>query len=180
MNNKTSPNEIRTLLRRMRGEEEIPIMVNEDLKKSKPTFIDTVKIMRRLNEFADNLVKNYGVREDVDAEPIKPENKRTIHDQKNEEEKFLNFFGDEVNVDFIELEVYDNLVFWGGTINGIIQFIYKVTPNEATNGVEFNYLDGFNPDNPNNDEIIKKVESYFNTFYEYWIDGVIQKSEKDQ
>ena len=85
-----------------------------------------------------------------------------------------------INVDFIELEVTDKYVFWGGTINGVLQFVYKVTPDENTNGVEFNPLEGYNEDDKKNEEIMKTVESYFDKFYEYWIDSVIQKPAEQQ
>lgn len=156
MNNKTSPNQMRILLRRMRGEEYI---VNEEVIKTPKkdlTMRDMFKITRKLNE-------------DV-------ENKKTVYDQGMEEEKFMNFFRDmNVNVNFIELEIKDNLVFWGGTVDGIIQFIYKVTPDESTSGVEFNYLEDFSPDNPENDVIIKKIESYYDSFYKYWRNNITQK-----
>jgi len=102
------------------------------------------------------------------------ENKKTVYDQSMEEEKFRNFFTDlNVSIKLIDLEVYDNLVFWGGTIDGVIQFIYKVTPDESTSGVEFNYLEDFSPDNPENEEITGRIESYFDTFYRYWRDNVM-------
>jgi hypothetical protein len=102
-------------------------------------------------------------------------NKESVFDQNREEEKFRQFFNDmNVNIKFIDLEVYDDLVFWGGTINGIIQFVYKVTPNEPL-PPEFNYLDGFSPDNPENEEIVGRVESYFDTFYKYWRNNVLEK-----
>jgi len=167
MNNKTSQNQMRILLRRMRGE---AYVVNENVKPSSKkslTMHDMLKITRTLNE-------------DIQGDEVeqKPVNKKTAQDQSNEEQKFKDSFptGYDINVDFIELEVTDQYVFWGGTINGLIQFVYKVTPDENTSGVEFNYLEGFNEDDPKNDEIIKRVESYYDSFYEYWIDSVIQKS----
>jgi hypothetical protein len=102
------------------------------------------------------------------------ENKETVYDQSMEEEKFRNFFNDmNVSIKLIDLEIYDNLVFWGGTIDGVIQFIYKVTPDESTSGVEFNYLEDFSPDNPENEEITGRIESYFDNFYKYWRDNVM-------
>ena len=163
MNNKTSPNQMRILLRRMRGEEYV---VNEEVikpPKKDLTMRDMFKITRKLNEEVENKEDNV-------------ENKKTVYDQGMEEEKFMNFFRDmNVNVNFIELEIKDNLVFWGGTVDGIIQFIYKVTPDESTSGVEFNYLEDFSPDNPENDVIIKKIESYYDSFYKYWRNNVTQQ-----
>ena len=131
-------------------------LVNEYNVKS-PSMRDLLKITRNLNE---------------------RENKETIFDQKNEEEKLRDFFKDmNINFNFINLKVFDDLVFWGGTVDGVIQFIYKVTPNEQTSGVEFNYLKDFSPDNPENDEIINRLEEYYNTFYSYWNKNVIARED---
>jgi hypothetical protein len=166
-------NQMKKFLRRMCGEEYV---VNENIKstaKKDLSVRDTLKITRKLNE---------EILPDTDTEESKPVNKKTEQDQANEEQKFKDSFptGYDINVDFIELEVTDKYVFWGGTINGLIQFVYKVTPDENTSGVEFNYLEGYNEDDPKNDEIIKRVESYYDSFYEYWIDSVIQKSAQQQ
>lgn len=161
MNNKSTPNQMRILLKRMRGEE---VIISETPKKT-VTMRDLLKITRNLNE-----------QEEKEDDKKKGENKKNVYDQEREEEKFRNFFNDmNVTIDFIEMEIYDNLVFWGGTVDGVIQFIYKVTPNESTSGVEFNYLDDFTPDNPDNEKIIEKLESYFDSFYKYWRNNMIQK-----
>jgi hypothetical protein len=176
MNNKTSPNQMRILIRRMRGE---AYVVNENVKpepKKNLTMRDMLKITRNLNEDFQPEVA------EPETDQEKPVNKKTDQDQATEEQKFKDSFptGYDINVDFIPLEVTDKYVFWGGTINGLIQFVYKVTPDENTSGVEFNYLEGYNEDDPKNDEIIKRVESYYDSFYEYWIDSVIQKSAQQQ
>lgn len=103
-------------------------------------------------------------------------NKATNIDQKNEEDKFLSNFKDlSIHVDFIDLEIYNDFVFWGGTINGIIQFVYKVTKDKTSSGVEFNYLDGFNPDDEENEEIINRIENYYDSFFRYWNNNLMQK-----
>lgn len=151
INDKSASNQIRIFTKRMRNGFELN-EVNGDKNLS---IRDMLKLMRSLNE--DENV-----------------NKKTVYDQKNEEEKFLKFFNDlNVSIKFSELVIYDNLIFWGGTIDGIIQFIYKVTPDEATSGVEFNYLEDFTPDNPENDEIIGRIESYYDTFYKYWRNNIL-------
>jgi len=165
----TTPNEMRKMIGYMRGK---PV-VKEDKSEPKKemTTRDMLKITRNMNESMLGLTE----------EPV---NKKTVYDQSMEEEKFRNFFNDmNVSIKLIDLEVYDDLVFWGGTIDGVIQFIYKVTPDESTSGVEFNYLEDFSPDNPENEEITGRVESYFDTFYKYWRDNVMtadsaQKDEK--
>ena len=163
MNDKSTPNQMRILLRRMRGEE---FVVNEETQKPKKdlTMRDMLKITRKLNEEIEVDDKKKAV------------NKKTAYDQEIEEEKLRNFFDDmNVNIKFQDLQVYDNLVFWGGTVDGVIQFVYKVTPDERTSGVEFNYLEDFSPDNPDNDLIVSKLETYYDTFYKYWRDNVIQQ-----
>lgn len=159
MNNKSTPNQMRILLQRMRtGNPKYGVTESKDKKKDL-SVREMLKITRRLNE---------------QFEEEKPSNKKTVYDQGKEEDKFNNFIRDlNVNVKFIDLEVYDNLVFWGGTIDGIIQFIYTVTPDEKTSGVEFNYVEDFSPDNPENDEIIKRVESYYDLFYKYWRNNIL-------
>ena len=97
----------------------------------------------------------------------------TTYDQKREEQKFndylrtLNF---NVTVDsFEKLEIVPNkYVFWGGTIDNMIQFVFIVTNNEKTSKVEFNYSNEFNKDNEDNTQLIDKIQEYYNIFYKYW------------
>lgn len=157
INSKTSPIQMREMMKRVR---EGGFTANETKAPKDLSMRDMLKITRDINEGAVKLTE--------------AENKETIYDQSMEEEKFRNFFNDlNVSIKFIDLEVYDNLVFWGGTIDGVIQFIYKVTPDESTSGVEFNYLEDFSPDNPENEEITGRIESYFDNFYKYWRDNVM-------
>jgi hypothetical protein len=157
---KSGPNEMRILLQRMRGNKNNNLGINERADKNL-SMRDMLKITRKLNE-----------QEEIAPEENKVRvNKKNIYDQTREEDRFNAIFNDmTINVKFIELEVYDDLIFFGGTIDGTIQFIYKVTPDEATSGVEFNYLDNFRPDNPDNQMIINKIESYYDSFYKYWRD----------
>ena len=128
-----------------------------------------------VQNFFRSMITKYNnvINEDLNEEED-IENKKTAYDQTTEEEKFRNFFNDmNVSIKLIDLGVYNNLIFWGGTIDGVIQFVYKVTPDENTSGIEFNYLEDFSPDNPENEEIVGRVESYFNTFYKFWRDNVL-------
>jgi len=162
INKKSTPDQMRVLLKRMR-EGKYDANESQAQPKRNLDIRDMLKITRKLNEEPE--------------EKKSSENLKNVYDQPQEEQKFLNYFRDiPVNVKFIDLEVYDNLVFWGGTVDGIIQFIYKVTPDENTSGVEFNYLEDFSPDNPQNDEIIKRIEAYYDTvFYKYWQSNILQK-----
>lgn len=157
INKKSDSNQMRTLIGRMRKgytANESKIAPKKDL-----SVRDMLKITRKLNENAANTQMD----------------KKTAYDQETEENKMLNYFEDmNVNIRFIPLEVYDNLVFWGGTVDGMIQFVYKVTPDEDTSNVEFNYLEDFTPDNPENDEIVKRLESYYDVFAKYWQQNIVQ------
>jgi len=125
-------------------------------------FVKKMRSSKELNEIFDKEQQN--------------SNKKTIYDQNREEQKFRQYFDDlNVTIDFIELKVFDDKVFWGGTVDGMIQFVYKVTPDEKSSGVEFNYLEDFSPDIPENDEVVKRIEAYYNSFYKYWRDNILQK-----
>ena len=166
INNKTSPNQMRIFMKRMRNNNYIVDESNDTKPNKDLTIRDMLKITRKLNEQTDK--ENTPTNSNI--------NKKTSFDQENEEEKFRNFFKDmNVDIDFIDLKITNNLIFWGGTIDGVIQFVYKVTPDEKTSGIEFNYLPDFTPDNPDNDIIVKKIESYYDTFYKYWRNEILEK-----
>lgn len=155
MKEESTSTQMRKLIKRVRGES---YNAESDLNKKNMSIRDMLNITRRINE-----------------EEEKQTNKKTIYDQPREEEKFMKNFQDmPVSIKFRELELYDSLVFWGGTIDGTIQFVYKVTPNKATSGVEFNYLDDFSPDNPDNEIIIDKIEKYYDSFAGYWRNNLLQ------
>lgn len=165
INSKTPPNLMRTLLKRMRNKDYVVGESRVEKPEKNLTIRDMLKITRRLNE--DAIQRSL--------------NKKTVYDQSREEERFKLEFKDlNVSIKFIDLEVYDNLVFWGGTIDGVIQFIYKVTPDEKTSGVEFNYVEDFSPDNPENDEIVERIESYYDSFYKYWRDNVLSDRSTEE
>jgi len=164
INDKTSPNQMRILMKRIRNRY-LEVNESENNIKTDLTMRDMLKITRNLNEV-----------EMMGSEVGEPNvNKKNVYDQTQEEDKFRNYFNDmNVDIKFIDLKVTDNLIFWGGTIDGVIQFVYKVTPDEKTSGIEFNYLPDFSPDNPDNDMIISKIESYYDSFYKYWRNNVLQ------
>jgi hypothetical protein len=133
--------------------------VVKEFTKKQPTTQDYVRRMRLINEQENDERKNL----------------KTVYDQTREEKNFRKNIDDlNVTVDFIPLEVYDDFVFWGGTIDGTIQFVYKVTPDEDTSGVEFNYLEDFNPENEDNEEIIERIENYYDQFYKYWRNNILE------
>ncbi len=156
-NDKKSSIQMRELIKKVRnGNNDNTTTLNT---KKNITIRDFLKITRKLNE----------------NEKIKL-NRKTVYDQKREEVNFINALKDlNVIVDFNDLKIYDDEVIWGGIIDGIIEFKYKVTKNENTSGVEFDYLTGFSPDNPDNEIIVDRVEKHFDSFYKYWRDNLIQK-----
>ena len=160
---KTGPNEMRILLERMRsGKNKNPGALTEVKLNANPTMRDMLKITRGINEQIEG--------EQQAQEPRI--NKKNVFDQTREEDKFRQFFENmNVNIQFVELEIYGDLMFWGGTVDGMIQFIYKVTPDEGTSGVEFNYLESFDRNNPDNQKLIEMIESYYDSFYKYWRDN---------
>src|SRR5690606_27869052 len=131
---------------------------------------DMLKITRKLNEEVK------APETDTEEDKKKASNKETIYDQRREEEKLINLFDNDVTFEFKDLEVYDDWVLWSGIVNGVIQFLFIVTRDEVTSRVEFNYLQGFSPDNPQNDEIIEKLQTYYDTtFSKYWRNNLIQQ-----
>lgn len=168
----------REMIKRMRGKPYIPETNENKEPKKDLTIRDMLKITRTrsLNEQTDSYLQN----------------KITAFDQKAEEDKMRAAFDDlNVVIEFIPLEVYDNLVFWGGTIDGIIKFTYSVTPNEKTSGIKFKFPQDYQPDLSSEDDtavptdtepeentdqkIIDRVKNYYNGFYKYWRDEILNK-----
>lgn len=134
---------------------------DKETVSEKLTVRDFVGMMRTLNEEIDAVSPRQITQVEVDREI----------------EKIRNYFeGQNMNVDFDftpsqdyqPLHVYDGAVTFGGTIDGQLMFLYRVTGDEKTSGVDIKYLDGFDPRDPENDKIIKMVQLYFKEFSEYW------------
>lgn len=164
MKKTTTSNEMRIFLNRMCNGYDVKNQKKILLKEY--TMRDLLKITRSLNEEKEE--NEIGL------------NKITTIDQKNEENKFLALFdnmpeNETVSVIFFDLYVYDNLIFWGGVVDGVIEFTYQVTKEENSSGVMFDFLEEYSPDNPKYDEIIKRIENYYNKFSEYWRNEVLNK-----
>lgn len=105
----------------------------------------------------------------------------SFEDEIKEQEKLKNYLrNNNVTIKFEPLEIYQNGVFWGGTIDGQIMFAYRVTPEESTSGIDIEYLEGFDPNDPENNEIIEKLKRYYNDFYKYWRDSEIYSKDQDR
>lgn len=127
------------------------------VEKKEMSMRDMLGKMRKLNEDAKN---NLATKIDIDRE------------QHKMSEYFDN---NNVTIEFEDLKLYPNGVIFGGDIDGQIQFVYKVTPEEKTSGIEVNYLDDFDPQDPENEEVVMKIESYYDIFYKYWRDQLFKK-----
>jgi len=148
-----------------------PQEVNENTEDSNKelSMRDMLKITRgrKLNEDVDGT----GHEEEEGGTPT---NKKTVYDQQREEQKFRDYFKDlNADIKFDELKIYDDMIFWGGTIDGIIQFTYSVTSDEDTSNIGFDYLPNFSVDNPDNNEIIDRITSYYDNFYKYWRNNIL-------
>lgn len=114
----------------------------------------------------------------LQKEDIAPNvNKATITDQKREENKFMqNFLDDEINVDFQDLEIYDNKIYWGGTIkskSGSLDWVFIVSNDEKINGFFPNEESDFDVTIPENKLIMDKLNIYYDEFFKYWRDNEI-------
>lgn len=110
---------------------------------------------------------------------VNEEIQRTISQAEidREHEKMLNYFADdEVNIQFKDFLIKPDAVFMSGIIADAIMFAYTVSSSVSSpeEGCKIEYLDGFDPANPENDKLIKKVQAYWNDFYRYWRDNELQ------
>lgn len=132
---------------------------------------DMLKITRKLNE-ADVTVVN------TDNERI---NTASEEDQEYAKTEFTKIFtdlkdplGNQVmpDIDFLKLEKYDDFVFWGGTINNVLKFVYMVPPMANSTGVELEKSKEFNESNEVNIEMIKRIQNYYPVFSKYWLENL--------
>jgi protein required for attachment to host cells len=161
---KTNYNDARSLLSKMRKGGYI-IGENDKKENKNLSMRDMLKITRRLNEDFNN-----------DSEE-NTQNMETAFDQKAEEDKFRQFFKDfNVNIIFGDLKVFADAVLWTGVIDGVLMFTFQATPDEATSTVTIDKTPDFSEDNPDNQEIIERIKSYYDIFYKYWRDNVLEQN----
>ena len=161
----STPIDMRKWLGYMYGKKPIKTQEIKEETKKDMSMRDMLGKMRKIDE--GNL------REFVDQN--QPDIATSI-DKGSEENKMNDYFEDNnVTIEFEELKAYPNGVMFGGTIDGQLQFIYKVTPEEESSGVEINYLDSFDAQDPENEVVVKKVESYYDLFYKYWRDQLFKE-----
>lgn len=167
MKTKTTPNEMRDLLKIMRGKLFESNILNKNSGYSEMTMRDMLKITRNLNE-------NEEEKKDLS-------NKVTIRDVSFVEESIKSSFeNSDLNIYFIfpkendphYLYVDDVFVYWGATINNILMFTYTINLNDnADTGVKYKYIEeGKVLENSDDyEKIVKKVEEFYNsTFFPYF------------
>lgn len=158
-------NDMRTLLGKMRypnAEIKSNINVSEATNKKQMSMRDMLGLVRNRNILKEN--NELGNKQ---ASPL---------DQENEENKMRGYFKDnQIDIQFQPLEIYDNAVFWGGIIDGELGWVFKVTENDATSGFVPKFMGDYDKNDPENDMVIKKLETYYDDFYKYWRDNMIQK-----
>lgn len=151
--------------------------VNDAVKKEM-SMRDMLKITRKkkLNESeTQNIDLNKDGKDDATLMDITTDNKKTIFDQKDEERKFREAIKNyNVDVQFEPIEILDNAIIWNGTIDNQIQWSFLVTPDENVNGAKFNYAKTFDDTKPDNEELIKDIKSYYDTFYKFWRDNELE------
>jgi len=170
INSKTTSNQMREFIKRMRNGYVVESNNSEKPKKNL-SMRDMLKITRSLNENIKNVDDGIG------------ENRKTQDDQQREEENFTKLFdnmpnNESVSIVFFELFVFDKLIYWGGIVDGTIEFTFVVTPNENKSGVTFDYHEDYSDDNPKNDEIIKRIEIYYDKFSEYWRNEILNRNRR--
>lgn len=140
-------------------------ITNESVGSNKNLSVrDMLKITRTMNE----------------SEEI--ENKATDKDRDVQLESIQNYFSDmQVNlVMFEKMIITEKEVVWGGVVDGMIKFTYSVTAKDSSSNVVFKYLDDFSQDNPENNEIIERLEAYYREFYKYWRENAINMKSNDE
>lgn len=154
--------DMRVLMGRLRtGNPNFGRDLSKDEKKKEPSVRDMLKNLRKLNEEFKNNPEQKNIK-----------NHATDFDKKYWIDRFNTFFDDlDItidNEDVFDLEVYDDYIFWGATILGQIQFLFAVTDDENSSGVQFNYAKDFNANNEDNQNIIKRIEVFYDEFADYW------------
>lgn len=167
MKEKTSPNEMRDLLGKMRGTlvETDKVTMNGRIYPEM-TIRDMLKITRKLNESED----------DVDFS-----NKATPRDVSFIEESIKNMFDNTgLNVTFKfperndphELYVDEVFAYWGATVNNVLMFTYTINvEDDADTGAKFKYVEESRvlEDSEEYQDIVEKIMQFFeSTFFPYF------------
>ena len=156
---KKDKHDMRVLLGRMRTNDGKFGDLTETKKKKELTTRELLAKTRKLNEDFAN-----------EAEEDK-KNKATNFDNEYWVDRFNKFFND-LNItikpeDVFKLKITDDFAFWGANILKQIQFLYAVTGEDDTSGIQYNYAEDFNAENEDNVKIVERIEKFYDQFSDY-------------
>lgn len=137
------------------------------------------KYEQRLGFVKKQPIKEMTIREMLGSmRKLNEDQPRTISQSEidREHEKMQNYFAEDgVNITFQDFAIRPDAVFMSGTIDNDIQFAYEVSQDHLKmEPGDLHYLNGFDSTDPENDKLVKKVQDYYNTFKQYWIDNELQ------
>ena len=152
-------------------------MTMRDMLKITRDVVNETPVRKAINEAdMERIDLNQDGTNDSNLIDTAVDSKKTMFDQESEEEKFrqaLDRFN--VNINFMPIEILDNSITWGGTIDNQLEWHFLVTQDETKNGVRFKYSQNFDDSKPDNQEMVEAIESYYNDFYKYWRDNELRK-----
>lgn len=143
--------------------------------KKSPTMSEMIGSMRRL--LKEEIFQNPQTAMQQSQQDVPATQARKLGDAELdiEKQKFENVFRNyNVAFEYEPLLVIGDAVIWGGTIDGQIQWIYKVSDEDNNSGVEMNFAPDFNPDEGDNKKIIDLIESYYSVFFKFWRENQLE------
>lgn len=145
-------NNIKIFINRVRKNEYTPKPILKEDKVKDLSMRELLKKTRMLNEIV--------LKEDVNITPI---------DQKHVVDGLSNSLKQlEAIPKLNPIKVINGNIFWSGSVNDIIEFVYKVSPDASKSGYEINYDKDLTIEIPNKDEISKVIEDYYAEFFKYF------------
>ena len=145
-------NNIKVLIKRFRTNEYTPKPIIKENKAKDLSMRDLLKRTRMLNEIALNEAIN-----------ITPIDQQHVTDGLTNSLKQL-----EAIPKLNPIKVINGSIFWSGSVNDIIEFVYKVSSDASKSGYDINYDKNMSIEIPNKDEISKVIEDYYTEFFKYF------------
>jgi hypothetical protein len=157
--------EMLNIMRNQRDGKKVYNPDNDYSFKQKKSINDEPSMREMIKRVGDKLNEEFEM-DELDTKETK----------ESEEQKIRDYFQqDQVMIQIEEFIAFKKGVFMSGTADNQVLFAFKVTPDEQTSSPEYEVLEGFNPDDPANNELINKLTKYYDsTFYPYWRDNLIQ------
>jgi len=143
---------IKNLIKRIRTNEYTPKKVINEDKCKDLSMRDLLKRTRMLNEIV-----------------LKEEINITSIDQEHVQNGLTNSLKRlEAIPKLNPIKIINGSIIWSGSINDMIEFVYKVSSDGSKNGYKINYNDKLNIEIPDKDEISKVIEDYYIEFFKYF------------